>query len=61
MHDFKKYRLNHNNGTTDYFSACHKCGTIKVQNTDDMSGHNTCSGKMYKTSNVKMLNMQLAE
>lgn len=57
MHIYKTYKIKHQNGKEDIYSACCKCGTIEVINPDITNL--VCSGKMHEYSTVKACDMQL--
>lgn len=59
MHDYKDYKMTYNNGNTDIYRCCCKCGSVEVKNPDRT--HLVCSGKMHENSTVRQLNMKLVE
>lgn len=59
MHDYKDYKMTYNNGKTDVYRCCCKCGTVEVKNPDRVNL--VCSGKMHENSTVRQLNMKLVE
>lgn len=59
MHEYKTYKIKHQNGKESLYGACCKCGTIEVKNPDRTNL--VCAGKMHENSTVMACNMQLVE
>lgn len=59
MHEYKTYKIKHQNGKESLYGACCKCGSIEVKNPDRTNL--VCSGKMHENSTVKVCNMKLFE